>query len=137
MLEVNKNLSAAGFLFSNCKIHLISNQKESRSWLEIRRQMPRIGTRKLHYLLKDTFQKERIAMGRDRLFDLLRGEGLLINRKRKYIRTTNSRHWMRKYPNLVGQLQITQPEQVWAADITYIAVGSSYGVSSFNHRCSL
>ena len=95
--------------------------------LTIRRQMPRLGTRKLHYLLKDTFQKERIGIGRDRLFELLREEGLLISRRKKYIRTTNSRHWMRKYPNLIGPLQITRPEQVWVADITYIAIGQAYG----------
>jgi len=94
--------------------------------LNIRRQMPRLGTRKLHYLLKDIFRKEQIAMGRDHLFELLREEGLLIHRKKKYIRTTNSSHWMRKYPNLIKDLPITLPEQVWVADITYIGVGKSY-----------
>jgi len=94
--------------------------------LNIRRQMPRLGTRKLHYLLKDIFRKEQIAIGRDHLFELLREEGLLIHRKKKYIRTTNSSHWMRKYPNLIRGLPITLPEQVWVADITYIGVGKSY-----------
>jgi len=40
--------------------------------LKIRKQMPRLGTRKLYYMLKDTFDKEEIGIGRDRLFDLLR-----------------------------------------------------------------
>ena len=94
--------------------------------LSIRRQMPRIGTRKLHYLLKDVFAREQIALGRDGLFDLLRAEGLLINRKRKYVKTTNSKHWMHKYSNLLTDLQVTAPEQVWVADITYIGVGKGY-----------
>jgi putative transposase len=94
--------------------------------LSIRRQMPRLGTRKLHRLLKDNFRKNRISIGRDRLFDLLRQEGLLVNKKKKYIKTTNSKHWMHKYPNLIKGLGIRQPEQLWVADITYIAVGDDY-----------
>lgn len=83
--------------------------------LDVRRQMPRLGTRKLYYMLKDD-----IAIGRDKLFSLLRTEGLLISKKRRYTVTTNSRHWMKKYPNRVKDIQLTRPEQVWVADITYI-----------------
>jgi putative transposase len=35
-------------------------------------------------------------------------------------RTTNSNHAFPRYPNLVKDLQITRPDQVWVADITYI-----------------
>ena len=59
-------------------------------------------------------------MGRDKLFDLLRNEGLLILKRKRYTITTNSKHWMKKYPNLIKDLTIHRPEQVWAADITYI-----------------
>ena len=88
--------------------------------------MPRLGTRKLYHLLKDNFRSDGISIGRDRLFDLLRQEGLLVNKKKKYIKTTDSKHWMHKYPNLINRLVITGPEQVWVADITYIAVGDDY-----------
>ncbi len=88
--------------------------------LGLRRQMPRIGTRKLYYLLRDEFFQDQIKMGRDKLFDLLRNEGLLILKRKRYTITTNSKHWMKKYPNLIKDLTIHRPEQVWAADITYI-----------------
>jgi transposase InsO family protein len=88
--------------------------------LQLRRQMPRLGTRKLHYMLKERLLQRQIMIGRDRLFRLLREEGLLVIRKRKSTITTNSKHWMRKYPNLVKNLPLTRPEQLWVADITYI-----------------
>jgi len=88
--------------------------------LGLRRQMPRLGTRKLYYLLRDEFSRDQIKMGRDKLFNLLRNEGLLILKRKRYTITTNSKHWMKKYPNLIKNLTIHRPEQVWAADITYI-----------------
>lgn len=86
------------------------------SVLQLRRSMPRIGTRKLHYLLK----QDNVLIGRDYLFDLLRDEGLLVLKRKKYTVTTNSKHWLRKYPNLIKHLSIVRPEQLWVADITYL-----------------
>lgn len=86
----------------------------------IRRQMPRLGTRKLHYLLQPVLQSEGIKYGRDKLFDLLGREGLLVKKRKRYTKTTNSQHWMRKYPNLIKDLIPSSPEQVWVADITYV-----------------
>lgn len=94
--------------------------------MAIRKQLPRLGTRKLYHLLKTTLKTEGIAIGRDRLFDLLRDEGLLIARKKKYTKTTDSRHWMHKYPNLIKGMQVRRPEQLWVADITYIALADQY-----------
>ena len=94
--------------------------------LSVRKQMPRLGTRKLYHLLKDSFKKEHIFIGRDKLFDLLREEGLLIIKKKRYTKTTNSKHWLHKYPDLLKQITVTQPEQVWVADITYVAVENGY-----------
>jgi putative transposase len=87
-----------------------------KSVLELRRQLPGSGTRKLHYLLKN----KGISVGRDQLFCWLRSQGLLIYKKRRYTITTNSKHWMRKYPNIIKDLTINRPEQVWVADITYL-----------------
>ena len=83
--------------------------------LQIRRHMPRLGTRKLYFLLQKT-----CTIGRDKFFDLLRKEGLLVLKRKKYTVTTDSRHWMRKYPNRIKDLILTRPEQLWVADITYI-----------------
>jgi putative transposase len=86
----------------------------------IRIKMPRLGTRKLYFLLKDEIQSQGIKLGRDVLFNFLRAEQLLIKPKRSYIKTTNSKHWMKKYPNLLECLEIERPEQIWVSDITYI-----------------
>jgi transposase InsO family protein len=83
--------------------------------LSVRRQMPRLGTRKLYHLLKSE-----LGIGRDKLFQLLRVEGMLICKRRRYTVTTNSKHWMHKYPNLIKDIELIRPEQVWVADITYI-----------------
>lgn len=88
--------------------------------------MPRLGTRKLHYMLSKEFVDDGIKVGRDRLFDLLREEGLLIKKKRRYTKTTDSKHWMRRYPNLIKDMTIERPEQVWVADITYVPVGTGF-----------
>ena len=95
--------------------NLQSNESARRCILEVRGRMPRLGTRKLHYLLKSNG----ISISRDKLFCWLREEGLLIYKKKRYTVTTNSKHWMRKYPNLIKGLVINRPEQLWVADITW------------------
>ncbi len=95
---------------------IVNKRQEAKALvLGVRRQMPRLGARKLYYLLKDE-----LGIGRDKLFHLLRVEGLLICKRRRYTVTTNSKHWMRKYPNLIKGIELIRPEQVWVADITYI-----------------
>jgi transposase InsO family protein len=59
-------------------------------------------------------------MGRDQLFEVLRKHRLLIQPKRRYVQTTMSKHWLRKYPNLVKNKRVDQPDQVWVSDITYL-----------------
>lgn len=88
--------------------------------MRIRSRMPRLGTRKLHFLLRDELRERNIKIGRDVLFNFLRAEQLLIKPKRSYVKTTNSKHWMKKHPNLIMDLDICGPEQVWVSDITYI-----------------
>jgi len=87
---------------------------------EVRRVMPRLGTRKLYHLIKPQLVATGIKLGRDGLFTYLREQGLLIRPKRSYTKTTNSTHWMKKYPNLLKGLTIQRPEQVFASDITYL-----------------
>lgn len=66
-------------------------------------------------MLKDDFKKHQIKIGRDKLFDFLRDEYLLVPKVRRYYRTTKSRHQMRKYPNLIKEVDIYRPEQTWVA----------------------
>jgi putative transposase len=86
--------------------------------MEIRKSMPRIGARKLYYLLFDKLQA--IKTGRDKFFAILRANHLLILPKRSYHVTTNSHHRFRKHKNLVLEMVVNRPEQVWVSDITYI-----------------
>jgi transposase InsO family protein len=86
--------------------------------LETRTQMPRIGSKKLYYLLNQDLKT--LKIGRDKFIDILRANHLLIAPKRSYHITTNSHHRFRKYKNQLLDLQITRPEQVWVSDITYI-----------------
>ena len=94
--------------------------------LEIRKQLPRTGTRKLYYLLEKEFKQEHIPVGRDKLFSILRDEQLLIIKKKRYTKTTNSKHWLHKYPNLVKGLTVSRPEQIWVADITYLSIEKGF-----------
>jgi transposase InsO family protein len=94
--------------------------------LELRRHMPKLGGRKLYNELKPVLNEMHFKFGRDRFFDLLRRERLLIRRKRKYIKTTNSYHRFRKYRNLIKDFQIDRPNQVYVADITYIRTLSGF-----------
>lgn len=85
-----------------------------------RNQQPRVGTRKLHRSLHEAFEKQELKIGRDTLFSILRDEKLLIKRKKASCKTTNSYHHFHKYNNLIKDVPITRPNQVWASDITYI-----------------
>ncbi|MFB6344096.1 IS3 family transposase [Saccharicrinis sp. FJH62] len=85
---------------------------------EIRMQMPRIGTRKLYYLLEN--QLNDLHVGRDKLFAILEANNMLIAPKRSYHVTTNSHHRFHKHKNLIEEIDINRPEQVWVSDITYI-----------------
>lgn len=97
---------------------------------EVRRQMPRLGTRKLQEVLQEEFMQEGLRVGRDKMFSILREAHLLIRPKRRYVQTTDSRHWMRQYPNLIQSLEIVRCEQVWVSDITYIPTDEGFGYLS-------
>lgn len=86
---------------------------------EKRKVLPRTGTRKLHHLIKDEMAGKELTCGRDKLFRYLKEQGMLIKPKRRYVQTTDSKHWLR-HPNLIKDMIISKPEQVWVSDITYI-----------------
>lgn len=86
--------------------------------MQKRKRMPRIGGKKLYHLLKTELNE--LGVGRDKFFDILRANQLLIKAKRRYSITTNSHHRFRKHKNLVEDLEIERPEQLWVSDITYI-----------------
>ena len=124
-------------LFGKSRYAFYKKDKNRQRWLNedqtvlemvaiLRRELPRIGTSKLYHMLKKPLQDHHIKMGRDTLHRLLCGNGLAIRPKRRYVVTTDSRHWMKKYPNLVKDLVVSESEQEWVSDITYIQVGEGF-----------
>ncbi|WP_421348934.1 IS3 family transposase [Aeromonas veronii] len=94
---------------------------------QVRLRQPRVGTRKLHYLLQGQ-DDDGLKVGRDRLFRILAEHRLLVQSRRAYHKTTHSFHRFYRHPNLLkaGPEQVTPvaPEQVWVADITYLPARS-------------
>ena len=87
---------------------------------EFRKDQPKVGVRKLCLHLVEPLLRHGIGIGRDALFDLLRGRDMLIRRrKRKHI-TTDSNHPYRKYPNLIKEFIPLKANELWVSDITYI-----------------
>ena len=85
---------------------------------QVRHQLPRIGTCKLYHMLYEPLHT--LNVGRDCLFAIMKSNHLDIKPKRQYHITTNSHHRFRKHKNLIEELEINKPGQVWVADITYI-----------------
>ena len=95
---------------------------------DIREDLPRLGTRKLHFLLADHLGEHAGRVGRDYLFALLATHGLLIRRRQRRVITTQTCLPLCRRPNLVEGLSVHRPEQVWVSDITYVRLveGWSY-----------
>lgn len=89
-----------------------------------RLHQPRLGTRKLHHLIRPALAGQDLGIGRDALFNLLRSRRLLVPTRRAYHKTTDSHHRFRRHPNLLKagpeQIHAETSEQVWVADITYL-----------------
>ncbi len=87
-------------------------------------QFPTYGTRRMTHELRRA--PYRYAINRKRVQRIMRAKGWLRPVKRVKCRTTNSNHPYPRYPNRVAGLVITQPDQVWVADITYIRLGQGF-----------
>jgi transposase InsO family protein len=98
--------------------------------IDKRKFMPRIGTRKLHFLLAEEFKKQQLNVGRDKLFSFLRHEHLLVKPLKSYTKTTYSKHWLHKHPNLVKGRKAAAAERLWVSDITYLKTKQGYSYLS-------
>ncbi len=83
-----------------------------------RRRHPRMGARKVLHELEPQLAQKGLGIGRDRFFDLLAQYDLLIPCTRQKRRTTFSGLW--RCPNLLPELHLHRPHQVWVCDITYL-----------------
>jgi transposase InsO family protein len=85
-----------------------------------RQQQPRLGGRKLLSMVGTELSEHGVSVGRDRFFEVLRSHGLLVEPKPGRMRTTNSRHSLPVFRNLVAGREVTGPNQAWGSDLTYI-----------------
>jgi len=85
-------------------------------------QFPTYGSRRVTAQLK-RIAPELLPVGRTRVRRLMRELGLRVRCKKARKQTTNSQHSFPRYPNLVKELIVTQPNEVWVCDITYIKLG--------------
>lgn len=100
------------------KVRESITQKVIELVVRIRQRMSRLGTRKLYKKLYSELRL--LGVGRDRLFKIMKANHLDIVQKRQYHITTDSHHRFRKHKNLVENLKILRPEQLWVSDITYV-----------------
>lgn len=99
--------------------------------IKIRKNHPRIGTRKLYIMMEQFMMEHQIKMGRDALFDLLSQHQLLIRIRKRKVSTTQSHHWLKKYPNLIREFVPTAPNQLAVSDITYWRIATGFVYISF------
>jgi putative transposase len=91
---------------------------------------PRLGGLKLHSMLREELEAEEVFLGRDRFFDVLREQSLLLEPLPKAPRTTNSAHSLPVFTNRVKDLEVVEPNQVWVSDITYIRTRKEFAYLS-------
>jgi len=97
---------------------------------QLRRELPGLGLHKLYKYIYQTLLTNHISMVRGKLSTLLRNRRLLITRNKKGPRTTQSNHVYWKYPDLTKTVVTTRSEQLWVADITYLAISYDFNYLS-------
>lgn len=106
----------------------------------IRKNHRKIGTRKLYEMMQPFMLEHQIKMGRDALFNTLSVNCLLVRKRKRRIQTTNSHHWLRKYPNLIRDFVPTAINQLWVSDITYWKINKekhvyiSFITDAYSHK---
>ena len=95
--------------------------------IEERKIQPRLGARKLHFLLKGILAREGVGLGRDRFFEVLREQGLLLERKpAEYPCTTDSQHYLPVFKNEIKERVLTRPNEVWVSDLTFLRTAEGF-----------
>lgn len=96
----------------------------------IKEQMSATGGHKLLQMVRPQLAEQGLQIGRDRFFDLLRDNGLLVRRRSRHARTTCSQHAYRKWPDLTEGFQPVRAGQLWVSDITYIRLECGFAYLS-------
>ena len=87
---------------------------------------PRLGGKKLYVVLKSRLDEADVRIGRDRFFKVLGEKGLLLDPLPKAPRTTNSRHYLPVFTNQFKGMNLTEPNEAWVSDITYIRTDEGF-----------
>ena len=131
--ERNLSVSLSCRLFGHCRQAWYQSKADIAAELErdsrllanvseIREEDPRIGGHKLWLMLCDIYGRDKM-MGRDSFLTLLRRHGLMLPAPKARC-TTNSNHRFHKWKNLIKDFVPMAANQLWVADITYIAIGN-------------
>ncbi len=92
-----------------------------------RQLQSRLGGRKLYHMLKPELKEAGVRIGRDRMFEELRKRGLLLEPvPAQYPQTTQSYHNLPVFRNVIKDVEVTGPNQVWVSDITYLRTRESF-----------
>lgn len=99
-------------------------------------QFPGYGYRRITKALA----REGYCVNHKRVLRIMREESLLCQLKRRFIPTTDSNHSFRTYPNLLREMVLTDPDQAWQADITYIRLPTGFAylaavLDAYSRRC--
>jgi putative transposase len=86
----------------------------------LRKRMAKLGGKKVHKKLQPHFKDQGLRCSRSKLFDIMRDAGMLVKKRKRYVKTTQSYHRFYKYANIIKDAKIERSEQVWVSDITYI-----------------
>jgi len=88
---------------------------------------PRLGTRKLYYMISPELEAAGVKLGRDGLFEMLSQKGLLVSRKpSQWPTTTHVDANLPTFKNLFKGREVSGPNQAWVADITYIRTRQAF-----------
>jgi hypothetical protein len=89
-------------------------------------RLPKLGSVKLYNLLKGKITEHGMKLGRDAFLRILQNNDLLVKKKKKYAITTMSKHYFKKWSNLIQNIEIQHAEQVWVCDITYLRTQTGF-----------
>jgi len=105
----------------------VSSPAESR--MELRDRMQRIALENRRYGYRRVtaeLRRQGFVVNHKKVLRMMRKDNLLAVRKRRFVLTTESNHFLPVYPNLAGRLQVSGVDQLWQSDITYIRLRETF-----------
>jgi transposase InsO family protein len=76
--------------------------------------------------VRAALMRKKVTVSRKKVLKLMKIMGIQVKVRKKYTRTTDSRHNLKVYPNLIKNLTVERINQLWCSDITYIALRSGF-----------